>query len=222
MSKVTFYGLPAWVGAIHSPTVCEWWDRDPAQLNWDRSLLHRVDLAMSSSAALAGRIPSSQVEVDDHTRNGGRTTIGPLWPSGNTIGACWVSDSYLTRNGLVPPGTPPGHSGHDHEFTVVQYFDGEQGNRRFHGFQATLLQQQNNLSLVQIWHPGTGAGPAAPAGTWWLDLGVDADPNAPPLAANQPAPLFLDTQAANKLVMFDPKLPPFVGSFPLSSQPHLR
>lgn len=215
MSKVTFYGLPAWVGAIHGPTICEWWDRDPNQLGWDRTLLHRVDLAKTSSAALAGHIAVSEVEVDDHTSNGGRTTIGPLWPGGNAIGACWVSDGYLAKNGLTPPGAPPGHSGHDHEFTVVQYFDGEQQNRRFHGFQANLLQQQNNLSLVQLWHPGTGAGPANPAGAWWLDLKADADPNAPPLAANQPAPLYLDTQAARRLVVFDPKTPPFKGSFAL-------
>ena len=43
MTKVTFYGSPAWVGAIQSPTICEYWDSDPAQLNWDRSLLNMVD-----------------------------------------------------------------------------------------------------------------------------------------------------------------------------------
>src|SRR5258708_11143568 len=101
MSKVTFYGFAAWVGAIHGPTICEWWERDPSQLAWDRSLHHKVDLARTSSAALAGHIAVSEVEVDDHTGNGGRTTIGPLWPGGNTIGACWVSEGYLARNGLM-------------------------------------------------------------------------------------------------------------------------
>ena len=33
------------------------------------------------------------------------------------------------------------------------------GQSNYHGFQANLLQQQSNLSLVQIWHPGTGASP---------------------------------------------------------------
>jgi hypothetical protein len=213
MSKVTFYGLPAWVGAIYSPTVCEWWDRDPNQLSWDRAQLHRLDLAKTPSAALAGRIAVSDVEVDDHVQNGGRTTLGPLWPGGEPIGACWVSESYLASHGLTPPGARPGPGGHGHEFTVVQYFDGEQGNRRFHGFQANLLQQQNNLSLVQIWHPGTGASPAHPAGTWWLDLGADADPTTAPLSANQPAPLFLDARSASNLAMAGPKIPPFQGSF---------
>jgi hypothetical protein len=216
MSKVTFYGLPAWVGAIHSPTVCEWWDRDPSQLGWDRSLLHRVDLARTSSAALAGHLAVADIEVDDHSTSGGRTTIGPLWPSGSTIGACWVSEGYLARNGLTPPGVPPGHSGHGHEFTVVQYFDGEQQNRRFHGFQAELLQTQNHLSLVQLWHPGTGAGIAKPAGTWWLDLATDADPSTPGLSPNRPAPLYLDTQATKRLTIVDPKIPPFKGGFALT------
>jgi len=206
MSKVTFYGLPAWVGAIHGPTVCEWWDHDPTQLGWDRSLLHKVDLMKTPSAAHANQIPVSQVEVDDHFSRGGRTTIGPLWPSGTTIGACWVSESYLAKNGLTPPS---------HEFQLMQYFDGEQQNRRFYGFQGTVLQQQSHLSLVQLWHPGTGTAGAPPAGTWWLDLGADADPNTPPPSPNQPAPLYLDARATSRLVTFDPKLPAFQGAFEL-------
>lgn len=207
MSKVRFYGLPAWVGAIHGSTVCDWWDHDPSQLGWDRTLLRQVDLARTPSAAIAGQIAVSQIEVDDHSARGGRTTIGPLWPGGATIGACWVSDSYLTSHGLTAPS---------HEFQLVQYFDGEQQNRRFQGFQANVLQTQSNLSLVQLWHPGTGAGTAPPAGAWWLDLVADADPNTPPPPPNQPAPLYLDTRTASGLVTFGPKLPPFQGSLELA------
>src|ERR1044071_4082143 len=75
MSKVTFYGLPAWVGAIHGSTVCDWWDRDPGQLGWDRSLIHTIDLAKSTAAGLAGQIAIGDIEVDDHISAGGRTTI---------------------------------------------------------------------------------------------------------------------------------------------------
>ncbi|HEX8107586.1 MAG TPA: hypothetical protein VF516_07640, partial [Kofleriaceae bacterium] len=196
MSKVTFYGLPAWVGAIHGPTVCDWWNHDPGQQQWDRSLLHRVDLAKTPSAALAGQIPVSQVEADDHATKGGRTTIGPLFPGGTMIGALWVSESYLAANQLTAPG---------HEFQLIQYFDGEQQNRRFYGFQASVLQTQNHLSLVQLWHPGTGAGTAPPAGTWWLDLGASADPSAPPPSPGQAAPLYLDSKAASQLVTIGPK-----------------
>lgn len=206
MSKVTFYGLPAWVGAIHGATACEWWDRDPGQVGWNRSLLRQIDLARSASAVLAGRIPVSQVEVDDHISAGGRTTIGPLWPGGNTIGACWVSDGYLARNALAAPGD---------ELRVVHYFDGEHQNRRFHGFQARVLKTQGPLSLVQLWHPGT-TGATTPAGTWWLDLAADADPGGPVPGASQTGPLYLDTRAASQLVTFEPKLPPFRGGFALA------
>jgi hypothetical protein len=216
MSKVTFHGLPAWVGAIHSPTICEWWGRDPSHLEWDRGLLHKVNLAMTPSAAHAGRIKVSQIEVDDHTGNGGRTTIGPLWPGGTSIGACWVSDTYLARlGGKAVLGVPAGASGHHHEYTSVQYFEDEQRNRRFHGFQARLVQVHGELSLVEIWHPGTGAGSAAPAGTWWLDLKADADPNTPPLSTDKPAALFLEESKARAVKTFEPKLPVYLGGFAL-------
>ena len=210
MSKVTFYGLPAWVGAIHGPTVCEWWDHDPAERQWDRSHLHRVDLAKTVSAVLAGQIPVSQVEVDDHTTQRGRTTIGPRFPGGAMIGAIWVSESYLAANGLTAPG---------HEFQLVQYFEGEQDNRRFYGFQASVLETQNHLSLVQLWHPGTGASTAPPAGTWWLDLSAHADPSTPPPGSGQAAPLYLDSKAASQLVTTDPKIPEAVGTLPFPATP---
>lgn len=212
MSKVTFHGLPAWVGAIQSPTICDFWDCDPDQLNWDRTLLHTVNLARTPSAAIAGQIQVSQIEVDDHAGSGGRTTIGPLWPSGTTIGACWLSDHGLATLGMKP-GLSAGGNGHDYEFMTIQYFDGEQLNRRFYGFQANLLQVQGYLSLVELWNPGTGSGPAKPAGAWWLDLAASADPNTPPLILHNPAALFLDTTTVRTLATFEPKLPPYRGGF---------
>jgi hypothetical protein len=220
MTKVTFHGLPAWVGAIHSPTICDWWNGDPVQLSWDRSLLYTVDLARTPSAASAGHITVAQIEVDDHTRSGGRTTIGPLWPGGTAIGACWVSDSYLARAGTkAPPGAPAGANPLNYEHTTVHYFDGEQNNRRFHGFHANVLQVHGPLSLVEIWNPGTGAGSGKPAGSWWLDLAADADPNTPPLAPGKPAALYLDAAKVNHIALFSPKLPPFVGAFPFPAPP---
>jgi len=214
MSKVTFHGLPAWVGAIHSPTVCDWWSDDPAQMRWDRTLMNTIDLAMTPAAATAGRIKPAQIEADDFTGHGGRTTIGPLFPGGTSIGACWVSDHYLTKlGGKLRPGVRPGVSGHDYEWTFVQYFDGEQHNRRFYGFHANLVDTQNHLSLVQLWNPGTGAGSAKPAGAWWLDLAADTDPSAPPLTKNKPAPVMLDKDKIAHLNILEPKAPPFKGSF---------
>lgn len=215
MTKVTFHGSPAWVGAIQSPTICEWWASDPAQLNWDRSLLQTVDLSKTPSAAIAGRIKSSQIEVDDFTRNGGRTTIGPLWPSGASIGACWVSDSYLAKTKGKAKGGPAAPNGHNYEYMTIQYFDGEQQNRRFHGFHAKLLQVNGSLSLVEIWNPGTGTAGAPAAGTWWLDLAANADPGTPPLSVNKPAALFLDVATIRQITMFEAKLPKYLGAIAL-------
>jgi hypothetical protein len=213
MSKVTFYGLPAWVGAIQGPTICDWWSSDPAQLNWDRSLLNTVDLSMTPSAATAGRIKVSQIEVDDFTGSGGRTTIGPMWPGGTTIGACWVSDGFLARVAAKPkPGKP---SVGNHEYMTIQYFDGEQHNRRFHGFQANVTAVQSGLSRVELWHPGTGTGGGPPAGAWWLDLAAVADPNTAALSPGKPGPLFLDVSTVRSVTTFETKIPPFHGGFAL-------
>ena len=217
MSKVTFHGLPAWVGAIQGPTICEWWNHDPAQLNWDRSLLYTIDLSKTPSSAIAGHIKVSQIEVDDHTGGGGRTTIGPMWPGGTSIGACWLSDNYLAKLG-TKPGLPTGGGGHSYEYMTIQYFDGEQHNRRFYGFQANLVQVQGHLSLVEIWNPGTGSGSAKPAGSWWLDLKASTDPNTHPLSPGKPGAMFLEVSTVRTLRVFDPKLPPYVGAFLFPSE----
>lgn len=216
MTKVTFHGLPAWVGAIHGPTGCEWWSSDPANLNWDRSLLYSLNLAKTPSAAIAGYINVSDIDVDDHVTNGGRTTIGPIWPGGNPIGACWVSDRYLTKLGNRAPSLALGRDGHAYEYTVIRYFDGEQQDRRFHGFHANLLEAHNHLSLVEIWQPGTGASGAQPIGSVWMDLAAHADPGTPPLTPNQPGPLHLDVKATRTLRVSAVKLPTYTGEFAMA------
>lgn len=219
MTRVTFHGSAAWVGAIHSPTACDWWSADPSTLGWDRAQLRALDLAMTPSAALAGRIPATLIEVDDHTTSHGRTTLGPLFPGGAMIGAAWVTEGYLAKLGLpVPVAAPEGGSGFAYEYTTVQYFDGEQGNRRFHGFHARVLQVQAPLSLVQLWSPGTGAAGAGPVGAWWLDLAAVADPRTPPLTVGLPGALLLETPTVALLAtVIDPKLPPFHGGFAFPS-----
>jgi hypothetical protein len=214
MSKVTFYGLPAWVGAIHGSTVTDWWSTDPAKNNWDRSLLHTIDLALTPSAALAGQIQISQIEADDFTASGGHTTIGPRWPGGTMIGGCWISDSYLTKHAVNLADRNGSFPGYDYEWTAVQYFDGEQQNRKFHGFHASVLQNQGALSLVEIWNPGSGMTPTS-AGKWWIDLASASDSPAPPL--NQPGPVFLDTMTIGHTTLIDPKIPPFRGGAAIPS-----
>jgi hypothetical protein len=224
MTRVMFHGSPAWVGAIHGETLCDWWSRDPGGIGWDRMQLRPLDLARTASAARAGQLPPAEIEVDDHTTSGGRTTIGPLWPDGATIGAAWVTASYLARVGWkVPPDVPAGGSGHGYEYTTVEYFDGEERDRRFHGFHANVRQVQATLSLVELWSPGTGAGGAAPVGAWWLDLAAVADPKLPPLAVGVPGAVLLDAPTVALLAtIIDPKLPPFRGGFGFPPDPGTR
>lgn len=212
MTKVTFYGSPAWVGAIQSPTICDWWNNDPAQLNWDRTLLNTVDLSKTPSAAMAGRIKSTQIEVDDHTGIGGRTTIGPLWPSGASIGACWISDGYIAK---ASGKSKAAVSTSSYEYMTIQYFDGEQQNRRFYGFHANVLQVNAGLSLVELWNPGTGSSGGPPAGSWWLDLAANADPNTPGLSPGKPGAVFLEAPTVRQLTTFEVKLPRYLGSLAL-------
>ncbi|MBC7973678.1 MAG: hypothetical protein H7138_01745 [Myxococcales bacterium] len=220
MSKVTFHGLPAWVGALHGPTVCEWWSSDPAKSSWDRSLLNTIDLALTPAAAIAGRITIAQIQADDFTANGGRTTIGPLWPGGAMLGACWVSATYLVKlGGKLTTGARPALPGHDYEWTMVQYFDGEQQNRRFYGLHTNVVQTKGALSLVEVWSPGTST-LGKPTGPWWIDLAAGADHLAP-RPPNQPGPMFLDTTTIGHMTLIEPKNPPFRGSAPLFAAPEL-
>jgi hypothetical protein len=178
-----------------------------------------TDLSRTPSAALAGTIGSSAVEVDDHTTRGGRNTIGPLWPGGAHIGACWLRDTVWQAIDPQhrPPFPPPGSSGHDYEYTTVQYLDGEQQNRRFYGFHARAISTKADLTLVALWHPGTGVANPEPAGSWWLDLATVADPNGPQVdPVNSPVgPVFLENQAMKSIRVFEPKYPRLVGTFPL-------
>src|SRR4051812_27230510 len=95
MSRTTFYGFGAYVGALNGLTKCAWWDDDPAGVyNFAPAALVPVDLSQNLAAARAGTISYKDIQVDDHRQDGGSTTIGPFFPTGTMIGACWLSDTY--------------------------------------------------------------------------------------------------------------------------------
>jgi hypothetical protein len=221
MSRLAFYGFPAWVGNITSSTNCGWWASEPDQVNWDPLALIPANLSRTPSAALAGKITSSEVEVDDHTTHGGRTTIGPLWPGGTAIGVLGLRDTawQALDPKYRPAFPPPNASGHDYEYTTVQYLDGEQQNRRFYGFHARATSTKGNQTLVELWTPGTGIANPTPAGSWWLELAAIADPNGPTIdPVHQPVgALFLEHKVVRGFVGSDPKYPSLTGPFPFPS-----
>jgi hypothetical protein len=209
MTRTVFYGFGAFVGAINGQRVCSWWPDDPNNLNWASGLLVPIDLSKNPAAAAAGTIPVSAIEVDNDITAGGLTEVGPLFPLGRSVGACWLRDTYWNALGANKPPRQPGTQFYDYELTSVQYWDGELGNRRFFGYHAKILAVQGSLSNVKIWQPGWAKPPAQDvAAIVWLDLSQVADPNFTTIQnVGDEGALFLDRDTATTLSTRRPKLP---------------
>jgi hypothetical protein len=219
MSRTTFYGFGAYVGSIRGLTECAWWDDDPVTTyKFSQAALVPVDLAMNLSAARAGKIGWADIQVDDHRQDGGLTTIGPMFPTGSVIGACWLTEQYWEKLPNKPPRQPASapDDAYDYELTSYQYYDGELDDRRFYGFHARVVQTKGSVSQVEIWAGGTGKiRNRAPQGVWWLDLGTVAHPVAKGAtqiaAASSAGALFLDAHTMHSLRLAAPKKPPQFG-----------
>lgn len=216
MSRTTFFGFGAFVGSIRGLTECAWWDDDPvAVYGFSQPALVPVDLAKNPSAARAETIGWDEIQVDDHQQDGGRTTIGPMFPTGGVIGACWLDEQYWESLPNKPPRQPASapDDAYDYELTTYQYYDDEQGNRRFYGYHARVTSVNGPLSEVEIWNPGTGK-VGQPVGTWWLDLRNDALPvgvgtTIGPVGST--GALFLQSVTASTIALREPKKPPLWG-----------
>ena len=216
MSRTTFFGFGAYVGSITGLTQCAWWDDDPVRIYmFDPAALVSVDLAMNLSAARAGRIAYPDIQVDDHRQDGGLTTIGPMFPTGSVMGACWLTEQYYATLAVKPPRQPASapNDAYDYELTSYQYYGGELGDRRYLGFHANIAVVKGGLSQCEIWNAGTGKTGQGPAGTWWLDLGTVAlgAGAGTTVAANAPGALFLEANTAKTLKLYGPKRPPDLG-----------
>lgn len=218
MTRTVFYGFGGFVGTINGLSTCTWWSDDPQSLKWANSALIPVDLSKNPTAVRNKQIQIADIQVDDHRVDGGRNTVGPLWPVGSTIGQIWLSESYYATLSNRPPRQPASapNDAYDYELETILYWDGDLAGRRFYGFHAKLLKEQGPLSLVQIWNAGTGKVPGQPpAGTWWLDLNAVAHPRDP--IATQisssltEGALFLDSDTVKSLALIGPKRPPLFG-----------
>jgi hypothetical protein len=214
--RTIFHGVPAYVGVLNSETKCRFWPDDPAKLSWDHKQTVDIDLGRSPAAARAGRIQWSDVEVDDHHIYGGMTKIGPLWPDGTHIGACWLTEDAWRRS--LGRGLDPNPDCHPYELTHVHYHAGPLANRRFQGFHAEITSEKGTNALVTLWPAGRSrASGTKPAGTWWIDLAADAHPIEPGLteigvgSAPKVGALFVDLQHLHVINMVGPKLPVWLG-----------
>lgn len=218
MTRSVFYGFPAYVGALYGERTSGFWPSDPAALGWDATKLVPVDQANTPQAFRDGTITVAQITVDDHATNPnqpGLTQIGPMWPDGETIGACWLEQAYYDglAAGIKPARVPAGMLCHDYELTSTIEWDPPPtpGGRRFYGVHASVISVLGPLSLTTIWHPGTSLVPGvAPAGTLWIDLSLVALPVG---AFTKIGPgvstgaLFIDRTTAVSLALRGPKLP---------------
>jgi hypothetical protein len=140
VTRTICYGFPAYVGSMTGSTQCSFWPVSPDTINWDVTKLIPVDLGMNLQAHRNGTITVAQIQSDDYYTNTspGMNTIGPMWPDGTTIGACWLESTYWGNLGAAnkPPRVPTIMQCYDYELSTVWYWDGALVNRRFHGFHA--------------------------------------------------------------------------------------
>jgi len=225
--RTVFHGVGAYVGSLHSETKCKFWPDEPGKLAWNHGAMVEVDLAKSPAAARAGRVPWSDVEVDDHHIYGGMTKIGPLWPDGTTIGGCWLTEDAWRRS--TGRGWDPNPDCHDYEMRHVLYWGGPLARRRFQGFHAEITSEKGTHALVTLWQAGRSkvAG-SKPAGTWWIDLAADAHAIEPGFTevgvggAAKVGALFVDLRHAHTIQMMGPKIPPWMGEGALPSGQELE
>lgn len=218
-SRTISYGFGAWVGTQTGLTTCGWWPKDPATLNppFDNSKLINSDLAKNLQAVRNGQITTGQIQVDDAPVNGGETKIGPTFPNGSLINACWLEkgDYDALAAAKKPPRVPADMQCREYELATVWYWSGALANRRFWGFYAEITAEQGTSALVSVWPAGKSQEPGqGAAGSWWLNL-----PNvAHPIEAGftqigtglqnpKQGALFIDAPTRLNLGLSGPKLP---------------
>jgi hypothetical protein len=213
MTRTVFYGFGAYVGTINAQRQCAWWPDDPNALNWTNSLLVPTDFSKTPSAARQGAIPVSDIIVDDDILAGGLTELGPLFPLGRPVAACWLRDTFWDQLGANKPPRLPNNDWYDYELTSVQYWDGELDNRRFFGFHGEILGVHATLSQLKLWHPGWAKGPSPRvAAVAWLDLSQVTDPNFTTLHdQGDRGAVFIDRDTVQSLSVSRPKLPTGAG-----------
>ena len=221
MTKIVFHAFGAYVGALKGRTTCSFWTDDPSSggIAWSSASLKDVDLSKTPSAARAGLIAWTDVQVDDYTLNGGLTTIGPLFPGGQVIGAVWLAEAYMNKLGLGP-ANQPSHA-HPHELRSILYDgDPKYKNRRFQGFHAKIVGTPaaaggQKVTRVQIWNAGAARG-GGHSGHWWLDLDDIADTTESEVGSKAAeGSLYLDSDMKQIYLAgggTGPKLPPSQGS----------
>jgi hypothetical protein len=217
MTRSTFFNFNAYVGTVVGQHECKWWPDDPATYKWNSAFQIPIDLSKTPEAARQGKIKVEDILVDDFLglKLGGRTTIGPDFPFGKTVGCCALEANYYdSLPASIKPGRiPPGFQCREYEMTSYYYWDGPLAHRRYYGFHAEIKGITKTHALVSIFAPGRSLVPnEPPRGTFWLDLNrsahpIDKDCTEIGIGASEPriGALFLEMNTVRVLTM-DPSV----------------
>jgi hypothetical protein len=219
-NRAVFYGCGAHVGRVDSEYVCGFWSENPLTTvpQFDPTRLTTIDLRRSPRYTAR-----ANVACDDFITDGGQTNIGPGFPSGNFMGACYLEEDYW-RSLPAPqrPAMPPkGSSAHDYEYKSALYWPGTGDPRagaRYIGTHAKIASAvpgAPNVFNIDIWVPGTSGTAAKPQVRLMIDLSSIAmcDPQSMGgltriNAANPAAALFVAMPLATSVgLAAGPKLP---------------
>ena len=177
--RSVFVSTPGFLGRIAGATRCSFWVDDPVDHDFDATRLIEIDLANTPSAAVAGSIAWSDVQVDDcfpgPTGNLMGTTLGPGWPEMQLAGLVCLEQKFRDAlpDALRPPCPPSGVHGRDYEFHSVVYWPGTddpRAGKRYAGHHGTIVAQQGGVALVAIFPPTTSDRPGAKPMLLWIDL----------------------------------------------------
>lgn len=223
--QLVFGGVGAYVGEVLGKTHVKFWAVDPATICFDPKKLIEVDTAISPK-----HVGLDKAKVDDFGDVSlepflRRTTIGEEFPGGQTRGALYMEEGFMTSSGLSLP--PPEHaaSAFAHEYKTVAYFTGTPNVRqgkRYYGFHAQIVNVLSpTKALVVIFKAGTGknAQPTvAHAGNFEFNTQFDANVTAGGSTEIGPGPaeprvgaLFILEGLCVSLNLARPKLPAGLG-----------
>ena len=187
--RSTFFATGGFLGRIESETRCAFWADEPIDHGFDPARLITIDLAMSPSAAAAGRITWDAIEVDDcftgPSGSLGGTTLGPRWPELQLYGSVFLEEHFRNQlpDALRPPCPPHRLHGRDYEHMMVLYWphvDDPRAGTRYAGHHAEILEERGSLARVNVYPPGTSDLPNVRAVKMWIDLAATDQCDAGP------------------------------------------
>lgn len=153
------------------------WIRHPAELGYDDNAAYPLQIDASPT-----KKPLKDVVVDDHTHDGGYTTLGPRFPHAYASGGVYMAASAIAEAIAADRKAAPAHliTCTDRPIPIDETIFVQKAGEsvtRHHGFYGTRLYQHGNQELWIVWNPGTwlpdrpdagmpGSSAGGPCGHW--------------------------------------------------------